>query len=251
MSPWNGKGDTREMKSDNIRIVLVDTTHPGNIGGVARAMKNMGLAQLYLVNPRRFPDAEATARASGADDVLRGSVVCTDLATALQGCRVVYGTSARVRSIRWPQFNPRQAARAIGPESGAGPVAIVFGRENSGLTNEEMDACNCLIHIPTNREYSSLNLAAAVQVLAYELRMLQEDVPVQDAPLESEWATHEDMEGFYQHMQEMLLALEFMDADNPRHTMRRIKRLFNRSRLEKMELNMLRGVFKAVLKKIN
>lgn len=238
------------MKFDNIRIVLVETTHPGNIGGVARAMKNMGLEHLYLVAPRKYPDAEATARASGADDVLERAIVCDTLEAALADCAMVYGTSARLRSIRWPQLNPHAAASQINEESHQGQVAIVFGRENSGLSNEELDACHSLIHIPTNSEYSSLNLAAAVQVVCYELRMQSEAGGGEVQPLESDWATNEEMEGFYRHLEQMLLGLEFMEKDNPRHTMRRMRRLFNRARLEKLELNMLRGIFKLVLKKI-
>ena len=142
----------------NIRIILVETSHPGNIGAVARAMKNMCLEQLCLVTPRHYPDAEATARASGADDLLARARVFTSLDAALEGCRLVIGTSARERNVAWPVLSPRESARQLVDEAATGPVALVFGRERSGLSNEELDRCNFLVHIPTNAAYSSLNL---------------------------------------------------------------------------------------------
>lgn len=230
---------------EQIRIVLVETTHPGNIGGAARAMKNMGLSRLLLVNPLFFPHAEATARASGADDLLAAAEVHSTLDSALAGCSLVFGTTARERSIPWPAVDPREAASRALPAAANAPVAIVFGREHSGLSNEELDRCNFLLHIPTNPEYSSLNLAAAVQVVVYELCMAQQREPVMagDAtPL----ASVDERERFYSHLEQVLTELQFLDPNNPKHLMRRLRRLFNRAELDRTEINILRGILTAV-----
>ena len=229
----------------NIRIVLVETTHPGNIGATARAMKTMGLTRLVLVNPAHFPDVGATARASGADDVLFSAEVVPDLATAIADCRLVIGASARRRDIMSPEINPRQCAERLLTTSQQGETALVFGRESSGLSNDELDHCHFTVRIPANPEYSSLNLAAAVQVLAYELRMsasFAEDLP----PPELEPAPSEELERFYQHLQTVLLDLGFLNPDNPRHLMRRLRRLFNRTQPEQKEIQILRGILSAV-----
>jgi len=234
------------MNLVRIRIVMIETTHPGNIGACARAMKNMGLCQLYLVKPRRFPDAEATARSSGAIDILENAVMCDSLEQALEGCGVVVGASARRRSIAWPELNPRECAELAAKHSMEADVAILFGRESSGLTNEELDRCGYLVHIPCNPDYSSLNVAAAVQVVAYELRMGFQ-APLQS--LESEWedlpATAEELEALYQHLEQALIEIDFLDPDKPRKLMRRLRRVFNRAALEKRELNILRGILTA------
>lgn len=232
------------MKS-NIRIVLVNTTHPGNIGAAARAMKNMCLQRLYLVEPKGFPSAEATSRASGADDVLANAVVCQSLEQALVGCRFVVGASARSRSITWPVENPRQSAARLLHESELGEVAIMFGREHSGLSNEELEKCHYLVHIPSNPDYSSLNLAAAVQVLSYELMMAQpdENIWLEDKPRETVPA--EEMESFFSHLEQALVELEFLDTNHPRKLMRRLRRFFNRARPDKTEVNILRGILSA------
>lgn len=228
-----------------VRIVLVNTSHPGNVGGVARAMKNMGLSDLRLVAPQDYPSAEATARASGADDLLAGAQVVDDLDEALAGCRLVLGTSARQRTLRWPELDPRQAAARLLEAVPTGPVAVLFGRERTGLTNEELDRCQALIHIPSNPEYSSLNLAAAVQVLSYELRMaaLAHAPASAPAPTGGELpASHEELERLYAHLEETLLLLEFLDPDNPRHLMRRLRRLFAKADPTINEVNILRGI---------
>jgi len=238
---------------DNIAIVLVHTSHPGNIGAAARAMKNMGLRQLRLVQPKAFPDAEATARASGADDVLAAARTHDSLAEAVGDCALVVGASARQRTIPWPVLGPRQAAAAAWEAAAGGRVALVFGRENSGLTNAELDCCQYLVQIPTNPEYSSLNLAQAVQVLTYELRM---GAPASGAPQASTAAVDEDaspasaaeLEGLYGHLEQTLVELDFLAPDNPRQLMRRLRRLFNRSRLERLEVNILRGILSAAQK---
>jgi len=229
---------------DNVRIVLVETTHPGNIGAAARAMKNMGLSQLYLVRPQRFPDAEATARAAGADDLLARAVVCDDLDEALTGCGMIVGASARARKISWPQLDPRAAAARLA--SAGGEAAVVFGREHAGLTNEELDRCTYLLTIPTVPEFSSLNVAAAVQVVSYELRMATAPPSPADQP---HLATADQRERFYQHLEQVLLDLEFLDPANPKHLMRRLRRLFNRVELDENEVHILRGILTAVERK--
>lgn len=233
------------MMLEQIRIVLVETTHPGNIGGAARAMKNMGLSHLLLVNPLMFPHAEATARASGADDLLAAAEVHPTLDSALAGCALVFGTTARGRSIPWPAVDPREAAgRALAAAPHA-PVAIVFGREHSGLSNDELDRCNYLLHIPTNPDYASLNLAAAVQVVAYELRMAVQQGPVMAGDATPLASAHE-RELFYAHLEHVLTELQFLDPANPKHLMRRLRRLFNRVELDQNEINILRGILTAV-----
>ena len=233
----------------SIRIVLVGTTHPGNIGAVARAMKNMGVADLALVEPRYFPHKDATARASGAVDVLRNAVVAESLADAVKDCVYTVGASARSRAINWPTLEPRDCAVRLIEESQAGPVAAVFGPEKYGLTNEHLDLCDALLTIPTNPDFASLNLGMAVQVLTYELRAagIDRERPVYepDAPL----ATSEDMEHFYAHLESVLTDIRFLDPENPRHLMRRLRRLFVRARPDQNEVNILRGILTAVDRK--
>jgi len=235
------------MKLANIRIVMIETSHPGNIGACARAMKNMGLHQLYLVKPERFPHNDATARAAGADDLLQQAVVCDDLNEALSGCSVVVGASARRRSIAWPELDPRQCAQMLSPHSEQGEVAVIFGRESSGLTNEELDRCGYLVHIPANPEFSSLNVASAIQLVAYELRMhqLQGEVLPSEREEFDQIATNDELEGLYQHMQQALVDIDFLDPEKPRKLMRRLRRLYSRASLEKHEVNILRGVLTA------
>lgn len=232
---------------DRIRIVLVNTSHPGNIGASARAMKTMGLGQLYLVQPLDYPSAEATARASGADDLLARALVCADLDQALAGCRWVVGASARLRKITVPPLLPRDCARQARAESEQGEVALLFGREQSGLSNEELDRCHALVHIPTNPEYGSLNLAMAVQVLAYEARMAHLDnwTPPADIGEQTPLAEADEVERFYVHLEETLRELEFLNPANPRQLMRRLRRLFGRVRLDRNEVNILRGILSA------
>ncbi len=241
------------MKLSNIRVVLVQTTHPGNIGAAVRAMKNMGLEKLYLVEPKHFPHADATARASGADDLLATAVVCETLEGALAGCGLVFGASARLRTIAWPQVNPRQCASVISTLDDTAEVALVFGREHAGLTNEELEQCHYLVHIPANPEFSSLNLAAAVQVLAYEARVacVDEVASQETGVTSSPMATADEMAGFYRHLEQTIIDIGFLDPANPRQLMRRLRRLFNRAHLDKMELNILRGIFAAAQKNIN
>jgi tRNA (cytidine32/uridine32-2'-O)-methyltransferase len=233
------------MNLDNIRIVLVNTTHPGNIGGVARAMKNMGLTRLYLVAPEKFPDEQAVWRAAAAGDLLDSAVITATLEEAIGDCQFVVGTSARERRIPWPLLDPRQCAARIGAVCGREQVAIMFGREDRGLTNEELQLCNLHLHIPTSAAYSSLNLAMAVQIVCYELRMLllQDQLPAsEDEHWDTPFCTLENLERFYLHLEQTLTAIEFLDPSAPRQLMARLRRLYGRVRLDEMELNILRGI---------
>jgi len=233
------------MGLNNIRVVLIGTTHPGNIGAVARAMKNMCLDQLYLVQPKEFPCAEATARASGADDLLYNARVCNDLDEALDGCHLVVGASARLRRVEWPQFAPRECAAQLLNAAKQGCVALVFGRESSGLSNAEMDRCQYLVHIPANEEYSSLNLSMAVQVLAYELRMTSLEGLSPEGKSERMVATADEMEGFIQHLEQTMRDIQFSDPRQSTKLLRRLRRLFNRAQPDNDELNILRGILSA------
>ncbi|MHB8347297.1 MAG: RNA methyltransferase [Acidiferrobacterales bacterium] len=236
----------------NIRVVLVRPTHPGNVGAAARAMKNMGLRQLCLVSPSGFPHAEAHARAAGADDLLDAARLFESLEEALAGCQLVIGTSARPRSIAWPALDPRAASAKLIEESQRGDVALVFGAERTGLTNEQLDRCHYTVSIPADPEFSSLNLAAAVQVMAYEIwsAASRSDWGVSSGPgaadADAELASIEELERFYVHLEEVLVQIRFLDPANPRKLMRRLMRLFNRSRPDRNEMNILRGILTAV-----
>lgn len=229
-----------------IRIVLVDPAHPGNIGAVARAMKNMGLSELQLVRPRFFPNSEATARASGAEDVLANARVFEHFEDAIAECGLVVGTSARSRHMSFDLVEPRECAQQIASAAQTGNVAVVFGSERIGLTNTELSRCNLLVTIPTHPEYSSLNLAMAVQVLAYEIWLqIRPEAPASQ-PLEVPLASAEEMTKLYAHIEEVLDYIDFRDRTGGGHLMARIRRLFNRARLDQNEMNILRGILTAV-----
>ena len=229
---------------ENVRIVLIGTTHPGNIGAAARAMKNMRLRRLVLVQPLHYPNAEATARASGAHDLLAEAVVCNTLDEALQGCRLVVGASARLRSVEWPQLEPRECAAQLVAEAAQGEVALIFGRESSGLSNEELDRCNLLVHIPANPEYSSLNLAQAVQLLSYELHQAAREKQSAESD-ERPVASAEEMEGFFGHLEQALAEIGFSEPGRSEKLHRMLRRLFLRARPDTEELNILRGILSA------
>lgn len=225
-----------------IRIVLVETSHAGNIGAVARAMKNMCLEELALVNPCPHLTEEAVARASGADDLLRRARLFDSLEEALADCELVVGASARLRKVRWPQLDPRECAVKLAGEAAAGRrAALVFGRERTGLTNAELDLCHYLVHIPANPGYSSLNVAMAVQVLAYELRM----AAVEPETPEREKAPVAAFEGFMDHLAEALYDIGYLDERNPEKLLRRLRRLFHRAEPDAHEVNILRGILNA------
>jgi tRNA (cytidine32/uridine32-2'-O)-methyltransferase len=235
--------------SDRIRVVLVGTQHPGNIGSAARAMKTMGLSRLALVAPERFPHADASALAAGADDLLAAATLHATLAEAVADCHLVLGCTARSRRVPLPEQVPREAARIALAEADAGAqVALVFGRERTGLDNDELQLCHGAVHIPANPGYSSLNLAAAVQVLAYELRMARLDqgaAPDGDAPREPA-ASHAQVEGLFAQLAEALEAIDFHKGRAPDSAMRKLRRLFLRSRLDEQEVRLLRGVLSDV-----
>lgn len=234
----------------NIRIVLVNTSHPGNIGGTARAMKNMGLGRLYLVAPQDYPSDKAVWRSAGATDVLDNAVVVDSLDEAIAGCSLVVGTSARERRIPWPLLDPRQCGESVWAEASQHEVAVVFGREDRGLTNEELHKCNYHVHIPANPDYSSLNLATAVQVICYEIRMAYLQQAEGNTLPQHQWdmppADAGALDSYYQHLEQTLSELGFLDPANPKQTMTRLRRLYNRVRMDQMELNILRGVLTAM-----
>jgi tRNA/rRNA methyltransferase len=231
----------------HIRIVLSHTSHPGNIGAAARAMKTMGMVSLYLVNPKKFPDAEADAMATGAADVLQSAHVCSSLSEALRGTVHALAVSARRRELAYVSADARSAVQGLVAAAREGEVAMVFGTEMSGLTNDEILQCRAVAHIPADPGYSSLNLAAAVQVMAYEARMAALG-PSMSAGPESNAARHEDVENFYVHLEQSLLASGFLDPANPKRLLPRLRRLFGRARLEQEEVNILRGMLNSFRK---
>jgi len=234
------------MFSTRIRIVLVEPSHPGNIGAVARAMKNMGLHELVLVRPRFFPHEEATARASGADDVLASARVVGSVLEAIEGCGFVAATTSRDRDQYFRILDVRDAAVRIVSEAHHAPSAVLFGAERTGLTNEELELAHALIRIPGNPAYLSLNLAMAVQIVCYEILRahdVQADVSLRDAPL----ARPEDMDRLYQHLSEVLVQIDFRDrTQSGTHLMARIRRFLQRAELDHNEVNILRGILTAV-----
>lgn len=240
---------------DKVRIVLSHTTHPGNIGGVARAMKTMGLDSLYLVNPRFFPDTEAERRATGALDILHKAEVCSTLDEALGGTVLAAAVTARQRDLSHEVFDVRQGAARLLDLARKDFVALVFGTEMSGLTTLEVSKCQIIIHIPANPEYSSLNLASAVQVMAYELRMacmgLLETMPASSTPRGGGVAaTFDEIELLYAHLEQVAIGSGFLDPREPKRLMQRMRRLFARARLEKEEVNILRGILGACEKRM-
>ena len=236
-------------KLEGVRIVLVGTSHPGNIGAVARAMWSMGLAQLILVRPKVFPSAEATVRAAGADALLYHARVCDSLETALADCAWVVGTSVRSRRLQLPRLTPRSFAAKAAEEARHGQVALVFGREQAGLSNRELDQCQAVASVATNPDFNSLNLAAAVQVFTYELQLAFCDGAFDPAPGSSHedagTTTAADLEGLYTHMEQALTDIGFYDRKAPKLLMRRLRHFYARARPDRTELNILRGILTA------
>jgi len=225
---------------NNIRVVLSHTSHPGNIGAAARAMKTMGLRHLYLINPRHYPDPQADAMAAGADDVLRDAVVCSSIDEALHGVVFTVAMTARLRDISIGVQTPRVAMPLLLQHAASQPVALLFGTEMSGLTNEEIGKAQALVNIPADPGFSSLNLAAAVQVMGYELSVAAQGfVPVAQ---QVQPAPHEQLEGFFAHMEKTLFEIGFLTTQNPARMMQRLRRLYARARLEQEEINILRGI---------
>lgn len=231
----------------NIRIVLVETSHPGNIGAAARAMKNMCLEQLYLVRPAAFPDEQATARASGAGDLLERAVVCDSLEEAIADCRLVIATSARKRSTPWPVLAAEEAAVELVSLARQAPVALVFGREKSGLNNAELDHCHRMVCLPANPDFSSLNLAAAVQVLSYEIRQAQQaevvSEPVLPALRDDDLpASSANLQRLFEHLEQVLLGAHFMPLHRAPTLMRKLMRFYYRSGITEEEVRIFRGI---------
>ncbi|MCP4271020.1 MAG: tRNA (cytosine(32)/uridine(32)-2'-O)-methyltransferase TrmJ [Gammaproteobacteria bacterium] len=234
---------------DHINIVLSHTSHPGNIGATARAMKTMGLSKLTLVNPKRFPSFEATVRASKADDVLEHATVVDNLDDALSECSLVIGTSSRSRHLDMPVLTARELAEKLSAEYRQQQVALLFGTESAGLTNEEVSRCHYQVYIPANPEFCSLNLASAVQLLSYELRIAYLGDSASD--IEKDIATPvtaEQMEGFYQHLEQTLIETGYHNPEHPKLLMSRLRRLYNRARPDHSEMQILRGILTSVQK---
>lgn len=260
--------------SQRVVVVLVQTSHSGNIGAVARALKNMGLCRLHLVSPKQFPSEEAVARSSGASEILDVAKVFDSLVDAVADASYVVGASARMRSFPWPVMSPRDLSGQVVEQltsantvddsttgDACTDIALVFGRESSGLTNEELQQCNAHVHIPANPDYSSLNLAMAVQVISYELRMaclnvLENDASIspvlgpESAGWDAEPSTVSEVEGMLEHLTKVMTATNYYDPENPGLLLPRLRRLFQRRGLDKMELNILRGILKSVEKKL-
>jgi len=234
---------------NNIRIVLVATSHPGNIGATARAMKNMGLGQLYLVEPKIFPHSDASVRAAGADDILASAVVVPSLDAAIVDCALVIGTSGRLRTMPIDCIDPHQGAKLAISAALQGDVALIFGSERSGLSNDELLRCHYHVQIPTVADFSALNLAAAVQVLVYELYMAAKS-PTEIDTFYDELATAGELQLYYEHLERTLVAIDFFEPNKAKHLLRRIRRLYNRAKVEKVELNILRGILTATQKSI-
>jgi tRNA (cytidine32/uridine32-2'-O)-methyltransferase len=226
-----------------VRIVLIDPSHPGNIGSVARAMKNMALSDLVLVRPRAFPHADAVALAAGADDILSNARIVSTVAEAISDCGFIAGTTSRPRSYYWEFATPRDVAGRIVGLSGGNRAALLFGSERYGLATEDLNHCNVLVRIPANPEYCSLNLAMSVQLLAYELFIAREQ-PLSHTQLELPLAPSGDVEHFYAHLYQVLVEIDFDDRTG--HLMERLRRLFNRAQLDRNEVNIMRGILSAV-----
>jgi tRNA (cytidine32/uridine32-2'-O)-methyltransferase len=226
---------------EHVRIVLVETSHPGNIGGAARAMKTMGLEHLWLVRPTRYPDPQAEWRAAGALDVLDRAVVVDSLDAAIADCTLVIGTSTRTRRIPWPLLTPRELGDRLSGESPRSPIALLFGREASGLTNDELQRCHLHLQIPANPAYPSLNVAMAVQVVCYELHLATLEARVETESWDREPASVAAVDGLLVHLEEVLTRVEFLDRGNPGQVMTRLRRLFTRIRPDDTEIKMLRG----------
>ena len=236
---------------NNIRFVLLGTTHSGNIGAAARAMKTMGINDLALVNPEGFPSAEATSRASGADDLLFNADVCTHIDDAIKYSKLVIGTTARKRHLQTPVIDARQAAELLIKESKQHPVSLVFGKERYGMTNDEVERCHYLVRLPTVESFSSLNLASAVQVLAYECRMASLNViPDKENNVDDDYIDAEKMESFYQHYFKVMEKTLYLRKEGHESLKSKIRIMYNRTRPKRHEIDILRGFLSKLEKKL-
>lgn len=241
------------MMLERVKVVLVGTTHPGNIGSAARAMKVMGLSQMVLVDPQCQVDAQAIALAAGASDIALNAQIYPTLEAAVADCGLVVGTSARSRTLEWPMLEPRECGEKLISEANQHSVAMVFGRERTGLTNDELQLCHYHVCVPANPEYSSLNLAMAVQLLSYEVRMayLALQQSSQSSTLQEEYPRHQELERFYAHLEQVIMQTEFISAQQPGQVMNKLRRMFTRARPEAQEINILRGILTSVQKSIS
>ncbi|WP_185837947.1 tRNA (cytosine(32)/uridine(32)-2'-O)-methyltransferase TrmJ [Vibrio cholerae] len=238
---------------ERVKVVLVGTTHSGNIGSAARAMKVMGLSQMVLVDPQCQVDAQAIALAAGASEIALNAQIYPTLEAAVADCGLVVGTSARSRTLEWPMLEPRECGEKLISEANQHSVAMVFGRERTGLTNDELQLCHYHVCVPANPEYSSLNLAMAVQLLSYEVRMayLAMQQSSQSSTLQEEYPRHQELERFYAHLEQVIMQTEFISAQQPRQVMNKLRRMFTRARPEAQEINILRGILTSVQKSIS
>ncbi|EGQ8096515.1 tRNA (cytosine(32)/uridine(32)-2'-O)-methyltransferase TrmJ [Vibrio cholerae] len=238
---------------ERVKVVLVGTTHSGNIGSAARAMKVMGLSQMVLVDPQCQVDAQAIALAAGASEIALNAQIYPTLEAAVADCGLVVGTSARSRTLEWPMLEPRECGEKLISEANQHSVAMVFGRERTGLTNEELQLCHYHVCVPANPEYSSLNLAMAVQLLSYEVRMayLALQQSSQSSKLQEEYPRHQELERFYAHLEQVIMQTEFISAQQPGQVMNKLRRMFTRARPEAQEINILRGILTSVQKSIS
>ncbi len=241
------------MMLERVKVVLVGTTHSGNIGSAARAMKVMGLSQMVLVDPQCQVDAQAIALAAGASEIALNAQIYPTLEAAVADCGLVVGTSARSRTLEWPMLEPRECGEKLISEANQHSVAMVFGRERTGLTNEELQLCHYHVYVPANPEYSSLNLAMAVQLLSYEVRMayLALQQSSQSSTLQEEYPRHQELERFYAHLEQVIMQTEFISAQQPGQVMNKLRRMFTRARPEAQEINILRGILTSVQKSIS
>ncbi|MCE0493185.1 tRNA (cytosine(32)/uridine(32)-2'-O)-methyltransferase TrmJ [Vibrio salinus] len=238
---------------ENVKVVLVGTSHSGNIGSAARAMKVMGLSRMVLVDPQCSVDGQAIALAAGASDIALNATVVSTLQEAIEDCALVVGSSARSRSLEWPMMTSRECGEKVATEACQHMAAMVFGRERTGLTNDELQLCHYHVAIPANPEYSSLNLAMAVQTLSYEVRMahlqLVQSHYRQTQP--DDYPRHKELEMFYEHLENVLLQTEFIEKDKPNQVINKMRRLYNRARPEVQELNILRGILTSIEKRLS
>ncbi|EGQ9833661.1 tRNA (cytosine(32)/uridine(32)-2'-O)-methyltransferase TrmJ [Vibrio cholerae] len=241
------------MMLERVKVVLVGTTHSGNIGSAARAMKVMGLSQMVLVDPQCQVDAQAIALAAGASEIALNAQIYPALEAAVADCGLVVGTSARSRTLEWPMLEPRECGEKLISEANQHSVAMVFGRERTGLTNDELQLCHYHVCVPANPEYSSLNLAMAVQLLSYEVRMayLALQQSSQSSTLQEEYPRHQELERFYAHLEQVIMQTEFISAQQPGQVMNKLRRMFTRARPEAQEINILRGILTSVQKSIS
>lgn len=241
------------MMLERVKVVLVGTTHSGNIGSAARAMKVMGLSQMVLVDPQCQVDAQAIALAAGASEIALNAQIYPTLEAAVADCGLVVGTSARSRTLEWPMLEPRECGEKLIGEAKQHSVAMVFGRERTGLTNDELQLCHYHVCVPANPEYSSLNLAMAVQLLSYEVRMayLALQQSSQSSTLQEEYPRHQELERFYAHLEQVIMQTEFISAQQPGQVMNKLRRMFTRARPEAQEINILRGILTSVQKSIS